>query len=271
MEHAIETEVGRLAVFEEELGPVLFFWPSLYLDHRSFEAVVVDLASERRCVVVDGPGHGRSPGPDGLTTWRPAPGRRCRCSTRWGSPRSTGSATPGAAPWAFAPPSTRQSAFDRSSRSARPCSRCRRRCDCKRGCCSRCLRLGMADRVGALVAGVMLPAERRPLAARREVRRVVREAPRAALMETIRSISIRRGRSGRRVGQDRVPDAVRCGRRRDAMWPPDVAAAQASRIPGARSVTLPGQGTSVPSNGPARPPPSSALISERRRGTPVRR
>ena len=46
------------------------------------------------------------------------------------------------------------------------------------------LRLGMADRVGALVAGVMLP----PSAARslhEEVRRVVREAPRAALMETI--------------------------------------------------------------------------------------
>ena len=63
MEHAIETEVGRLAVFEEGRGPVLFFWPSLYLDHRSFEAVIGELASERRCVVVDGPGHGRSPGP----------------------------------------------------------------------------------------------------------------------------------------------------------------------------------------------------------------
>jgi pimeloyl-ACP methyl ester carboxylesterase len=38
-------------------------WPSLYLDHRSFDDVVADLAAAHRCIVVDGPGHGRSPGP----------------------------------------------------------------------------------------------------------------------------------------------------------------------------------------------------------------
>jgi pimeloyl-ACP methyl ester carboxylesterase len=63
MRRDIDTEVGRLAVFEEGAGPATLFWPSLYLDHQSLTAVIGVLAAERRCITLDGPGHGESPGP----------------------------------------------------------------------------------------------------------------------------------------------------------------------------------------------------------------
>src|SRR5512140_3421711 len=66
MEHRIETELGRLAVFEQGRGPAVLLWPSLYLDHHSLDALVAELAGEWRCVTLDGPGHGQSPGPTQL-------------------------------------------------------------------------------------------------------------------------------------------------------------------------------------------------------------
>src|SRR6187399_2722714 len=62
MRHTIETEVGNLAVFEEGSGAPVFLWPSLFLDHRSLLPLIAEL-QPRRCIVVDGPGHGESPGP----------------------------------------------------------------------------------------------------------------------------------------------------------------------------------------------------------------
>src|SRR4051812_41738657 len=58
----IETEVGRLAVYDQGSGPATFLWHSLYVDHASLDALVKELGG-RRCVRVDGPGHGASPGP----------------------------------------------------------------------------------------------------------------------------------------------------------------------------------------------------------------
>src|SRR5258706_12062257 len=62
MEH-IDTEVRKLAVYDQGRGAPVFFWPSLYVDHTTFDGVVAEIASERRCILVDGPGHGKSPGP----------------------------------------------------------------------------------------------------------------------------------------------------------------------------------------------------------------
>jgi pimeloyl-ACP methyl ester carboxylesterase len=59
----MKTEVGELAVYEHGSGPATFFWPSLYVDARSLDALVAELAGARRCIVVDGPGHGGSSGP----------------------------------------------------------------------------------------------------------------------------------------------------------------------------------------------------------------
>ncbi len=70
MELHVETEVGALFVTDTgqspatpQAGPAVFFWPSLYTDGETFARVVAALAPERRCIVVDGPGHGRSAAP----------------------------------------------------------------------------------------------------------------------------------------------------------------------------------------------------------------
>ena len=79
---------------------------------------------------------------------------------------------------------------------------------------------------------------------------MVRDAPRDGLMETIRSISIRRGDLVGELVKIACPTLFVAGGD-DPMWPPDAAAAQASRIPGARSVTLPGAGHLGPLERPA--------------------
>src|SRR5512142_2583694 len=63
MAQSIQTELGPLATFECGQGPAIFLWPSLYMDHRSLDGLIRLLAHDSRCIVVDGPGHGRSPGP----------------------------------------------------------------------------------------------------------------------------------------------------------------------------------------------------------------
>ena len=61
-----ETEVGRLFVEEHGRdGPWLLLWPSLLCDGAMWRHQVQDLARDHRLLVVDPPGHGRSP---------PAPG-----------------------------------------------------------------------------------------------------------------------------------------------------------------------------------------------------
>lgn len=58
----IDTEVGRLAVYDQGSGAATFLWHSLYVDHASLDGLVAELG-DRRCLRVDGPGHGASPGP----------------------------------------------------------------------------------------------------------------------------------------------------------------------------------------------------------------
>jgi pimeloyl-ACP methyl ester carboxylesterase len=58
----IDTVVGRLHVAAAGSGAPVFVWPSLYCDGRSFDGFVARLA-DRRTIVVDGPGHGRSGAP----------------------------------------------------------------------------------------------------------------------------------------------------------------------------------------------------------------
>lgn len=59
----IDTKLGKMAVYELGEGPAVFLWPSLYVDHESLLPIARGLARTRRCIVVDGPGHGRSASP----------------------------------------------------------------------------------------------------------------------------------------------------------------------------------------------------------------
>lgn len=59
----VETAVGRLAVHTSGRGRPAVLWHSLFVDERSWQRVDVELARDRRLVVITGPGHGASTDP----------------------------------------------------------------------------------------------------------------------------------------------------------------------------------------------------------------
>ena len=62
---AIATKLGPLSVTSHGTGgPAIVLWHSLFLDGRSFDALLPALAKKRTVLVIDGPGHGASPGPE---------------------------------------------------------------------------------------------------------------------------------------------------------------------------------------------------------------
>ncbi|HQR80739.1 MAG TPA: alpha/beta hydrolase [Actinomycetota bacterium] len=64
-DHTIATRVGHLRV-QETAGrdlPAAVLWHSLFVDERTWQRVLPDLAQHRRLVVITGPGHGLSTDP----------------------------------------------------------------------------------------------------------------------------------------------------------------------------------------------------------------
>lgn len=59
----IGTTLGPLMVHRTGGGAPAFLWHSLFVDSKTFDGVVADLGQQRELVLVDGPGHGGSPGP----------------------------------------------------------------------------------------------------------------------------------------------------------------------------------------------------------------
>ncbi|HEU0035477.1 MAG TPA: alpha/beta hydrolase [Kofleriaceae bacterium] len=59
----VDTRVGTLHVESHGAGPAVVCWPSLYCDARTLDGVVAELGRDHRVIVIDGPGHGRSPAP----------------------------------------------------------------------------------------------------------------------------------------------------------------------------------------------------------------
>lgn len=59
----IDTHVGRLKVTTVGSGAPALLWHSLFVDERSWERVVAELAQDRLLVLVTGPGHGESTDP----------------------------------------------------------------------------------------------------------------------------------------------------------------------------------------------------------------
>ena len=64
--HEVQSRVGRLKVTVVDEGvhqSTALLWHSLFVDERTWERVVPDLAQDRRLVLVTGPGHGTSGDP----------------------------------------------------------------------------------------------------------------------------------------------------------------------------------------------------------------
>ena len=59
----IDTALGPLTVRRVGSGAPALLWHSLFVDSRTFDGVVEDLGRQRELFLVDGPGHGDSPGP----------------------------------------------------------------------------------------------------------------------------------------------------------------------------------------------------------------
>ncbi|RKO26097.1 alpha/beta hydrolase [Pseudarthrobacter phenanthrenivorans] len=59
----IETDLGPLQVGRTGSGAPALLWHSLFVDSATFAAVVGELSGEHELIIVDGPGHGGSPGP----------------------------------------------------------------------------------------------------------------------------------------------------------------------------------------------------------------
>jgi pimeloyl-ACP methyl ester carboxylesterase len=59
----VETRLGALAVRVRGEGPVAVLWHSLFVDDSTWNSVEDDLVSARRLVIITGPGHGASSDP----------------------------------------------------------------------------------------------------------------------------------------------------------------------------------------------------------------
>lgn len=59
----VETLLGPLRVRRAGAGAPAVLWHSLFVDSSTFDGVLPDLGAQRQLVVIDGPGHGGSPGP----------------------------------------------------------------------------------------------------------------------------------------------------------------------------------------------------------------
>jgi pimeloyl-ACP methyl ester carboxylesterase len=62
-EHMIDTELGRLHVEVDGEGPAAALWHSLFVDSRSWSRLRGLLREDRRLILIDGPGHGKSGSP----------------------------------------------------------------------------------------------------------------------------------------------------------------------------------------------------------------
>ncbi|WP_331460473.1 MULTISPECIES: alpha/beta hydrolase [Arthrobacter] len=59
----VETTVGPLTVRRMGSGPPAILWHSMFVDSETFSPLVDELGRHRDLFLVDGPGHGSSPGP----------------------------------------------------------------------------------------------------------------------------------------------------------------------------------------------------------------
>ncbi len=70
----VPTSLGRLAVWDtgaqgdvQDSRPAVVLWPSIFSDHVIFSSLVANWRGKQRLILIDGPGHGASEGPQDRT------------------------------------------------------------------------------------------------------------------------------------------------------------------------------------------------------------
>ncbi len=266
MVHRIETELGPLATFELGDGPAVFLWPSLYMDHRSLEGLIHLLADDSRCIAVDGPGHGGSPGPgrryDMAACARAAIQVLDALGVRevdwvgnaWGGHVGVRAAID----------------FPERVRSltviAAPLHRLEAGMRLKTRLLLLLLRLRLTGAAGRALVGAMLSPRARA-APRRLVRESVQAAPGNGLADAIRCISLSRKDITGELPRVRCPTFFVAGGD-DSMYPPARASAEAAGVRGARLEVVEGAAHLVPLE---RPEETAVLVRAhlvRARGEP---
>jgi pimeloyl-ACP methyl ester carboxylesterase len=237
-EHRIETLLGTLAAYElGDVGnPAVVLWPSLYCDHRSWLPIAQQLAKIRRCILLDGPGHGRSPTPArrytladcarateqvldalgvGTVDWLGnAWGGHVGVLAAVGAPSRVRALTAIGAPMQALEPAMRRKSLAGLA----------------------LLRVGARGLVGNLVAKAMVSSSP---SARDYIRECIRSAPKGGIELAVRSVSLDRPDLRPQLPAITVPTLFIAGGD-DAMWPPAMARAQAQLTPGARVEVIPG-------------------------------
>jgi pimeloyl-ACP methyl ester carboxylesterase len=234
MERCIDTEVGKLAVYDEGRGAPAFFWPSLYVDHTTLDGVVAELAAERRCIRIDGPGHGKSPGPSRAYDLASCARAAFRVLDTLGVDAVdwVGNAWGGhvGVCAAVASPTRVRSLVAIGS----PMQALTIKLRFQTRLLLAMLRLGLDDTVGSILAKAMLSPTGGP-ELHAAVRACVRHAPSLAL--AVRSISLDRPDLVDQLPNVRCPTLFVAGAD-DAMWPPELASEQAALLPHGRCETL---------------------------------
>ncbi len=255
-ERQVQTELGSLATFSLGEGPAVFLWPSLYADHDSLMPIATELAGSRRCILVDGPGHGQSAVPSGRYSLDDCARAAARVldvlgidqvdwiGNAWGGHVGVTTAL-------TMPARLRSLTVIGSPMEALPTGM-----RTKSRMALALLALGARDLVGKLVAKAMI-APASPAAHHDYVQRCVREAPAGGIRQAVRSISLGRRDLTADLARISIPTLFIAGAD-DPMWSIDVARAQAACIPGARFETVPAAAHLVPLE---QPQPTLALLA----------
>jgi len=241
----VETSLGTLATYAfGDGGPATMLWPSLYVDHRSLLPIAPALAKKRRCVVVDGFGHGRSANPKCRYTLADCADAALQVldtlgldvvdwiGNAWGG--HVGVHVALRAPARLRTLTVIGSPMNALSRSLRWQTR---------GGLA-LLGLGARGFIGKLVGKAMV-APSAPPEHVDYVRACIREAPPGGIRNAVVSISLHRASLVDDLSRITVPTLFVAGSD-DALWPSDLAREQASRLRDGRFEQVPAAGHLAP-------------------------
>ena len=255
-EKRIATKLGTLAFYELGDGPATLLWPSLYVDHASLVPLANLLATSRRCILLDGPGHGRSDVPSARFTQDDCAAATLEVLDTLGIPQVDWIGNAWGGHVGIHAALTSPSRVRSLTVIGAPMQALEPHMPTKSRMALALMRLGAMGVVGGLIAKAMIsPASDR--AHHEYVRHCMRAAPKGGIPLAVRSISLGRADLIPELPRITVPTLFIAGAD-DAMWPPTLAREQAALIPGARCETVRGAAHLVPLECPAE---TAALVT----------